>query len=203
MRANSFLIIRHLVVVVALLTGVAAMAYEEPSYQVVHTGEGYEIRQYGERVAAQVITSGGQSGAFRLLFEYISGANTVSSKMDMTVPVTQSEKVAMTVPVLQSKSEQMGLMQFFLPSQYTIQTAPKPTNSRVEIVSVEGGYYAVASYRGRASDQNFARAKAELLGQLANDDYPILGEVIRATYNGPFTPPFMRRNEAMVRVRFK
>ena len=35
-------------------------------------------------------------------FDYISGANIGSKKLEMTVPVTQSEKIDMTIPVTQS-----------------------------------------------------------------------------------------------------
>ena len=35
------------------------------------------------------------------------------------------------------------------------------------------------------------------------DNIQILGSVIRATYNGPLTLPFLRRNEAMFSVAFK
>ena len=150
--------------------------------------EGYEIRLYEDRLAAQVRSNGGQNGSFRFLFQYISGAN------------TSSEKVSMTVPVLQSTAENTGFMQFFLPKEFTSETAPQPTYPRVEIISVEGGYYAVRSYRGSATESNFARARTELLNALNADGHSVRGEVIRATYNGPFTLPFMRRNEAMVRI---
>ena len=35
------------------------------------------------------------------------------------------------------------------------------------------------------------------------DNIEILNTAIRATYNGPFTLPFLRRNEAMFRVVWK
>jgi hypothetical protein len=199
-RSKLSSMIRPLVALIALMTGGAAMAYEEPSYRVVHQGGEYEIRQYEDRIAAQVTSGGSQNGSFGLLFQYISGANTASEKVAMTIPVAQSEKIAMTVPVAQSSGGQSGFMQFFLPAQYTLETSPKPTNPRVEIVSVEGGYYAVRTYKGSANEKNFLKAQSDLLNQLAIDGVATSGQVIRATYNGPFTPPFMRRNEAMVRV---
>lgn len=126
--------------------------------------EGYEIRLYEDRLAAQVRSNGGQNGSFQLLFQYISGANTSSEKVSMTVPVAQSEKFAMTVPVLQSTAENTGFMQFFLPKEFTSETAPQPTNPRVEIISVEGGYYAVRSYRGGAIAAALPRATLHALG---------------------------------------
>ena len=106
----------------------------------------------------------------------------------------------MTVPVIQGSQNEAGYMQFLLPSSYTSDTAPKPTDPTIEIVTVEGGYYAVYSYSGRASNRNFDKAEARLLRYLTRDGVKATSKVIRATYNGPLTLPFNRRNEAMVRI---
>lgn len=181
-------------------SGGSAMAYEEPPYDVVSKADGYEVRRYSDRIAAQVSSQTRSNKAFRLLFKYISGANQSAEKVSMTIPVAQSEKIAMTVPVTQGAQSDVGYMQFFLPSSYTVKTAPKPTDPSVEIITVEGGYYAVYSYSGRANDKNANDAEAQLLDGLSRDGVKVTSEVIRATYNGPFTLPFNRRNEAMVRI---
>lgn len=198
---NSVLKILTLLVVAVMTTfaGGGAMAYEEPRYDIVHKADGYEVRKYYDRVAAQVTKASSSNKAFRTLFGYISGANQTSEKVSMTIPVTQSEKIAMTVPVTQGDS---GYMRFFLPASYTLETAPKPTNPDVEVVVVKGGYYAVYSYSGRANDKNFFEARTVLLGRLNKDGVVTASEVIRATYNGPFTLPFNRRNEALVRIEW-
>ena len=182
---------------VASFAGGAAVAYEEPRYDVVHSADGYEVRRYYDRVAAQVTASSSSNNAFRMLFGYISGANKASEKVSMTIPVTQSEKIDMTVPVTQGEA---GYMRFFLPASYALETAPIPADPAVEIVVVKGGYYAVYSYSGRANDKNFEDARNKLLEQLSRDGVVTTSDVIRATYNGPFTLPFKRRNEAMVEI---
>ena len=198
---NSFLKILTLLVVAVMTTfaGGGAMAYEEPRYDIVHKADGYEVRKYYDRVAAQVTKASSSNKAFRTLFGYISGANQTSEKVSMTIPVTQSEKIAMSVPVTQGDS---GYMRFFLPASYTLETAPKPTNPDVDVVVVKGGYYAVYSYSGRANDKNFFEARTVLLGRLNKDGVVTASEAIRATYNGPFTLPFNRRNEALVRIEW-
>ena len=198
---NSFLKILTLLVVAVMTTfaGGGAMAYEEPRYDIVHKADGYEVRKYYDRVAAQVTKASSSNKAFRTLFGYISGANQTSEKVSMTISVTQSEKIAMTVPVTQGDS---GYMRFFLPASDTLETAPKPTNPDVDVVVVKGGYYAVYSYSGRANDKNFFEARTVLLGRLNKDGVVTASEVIRATYNGPFTLPFNRRNEALVRIEW-
>ena len=42
------------VVVPAIFLGGAVVAYEEPPYEVVSKADGYEVRKYSDRVAAQV-----------------------------------------------------------------------------------------------------------------------------------------------------
>ena len=119
-----------------------SMALEEPKYQILKSNNNYEIREYNDRLAVEVTYSNEDSG-FRYLFNYISGENTTSEKVSMTVPVTQSVKIDMTAPVTQSKKDGKLVMQFYLPSKFTINTAPKPTNRKVSLVVLEGDIYAV------------------------------------------------------------
>ena len=167
-----------------------AMAYEEPPFNIVYQTDVYEIRHYIDRLAIQA-TYTKQNSSFRNLFNYISGANTNSEKVKMTIPVTEFEK-----------SSEM-VMQFYLPSKFTMQTAPIPTDARVELVTVVEGYYAVIKYSGRLTDKNFDKHKKILKENLLADKIEIIGPAIKATYNGPFTLPILRRNEAMFHVDWK
>jgi hypothetical protein len=180
--------------------GTAVMAIEEPKYTVLRTTDLYEIRDYADRVAVETIQGDGENGAFQRLFKYISGANLQSSKIAMTAPVTQSTKIAMTAPVTQSAGKDGTAMRFFLPASYTMDTAPVPSDDRVKLVLVRGGIYAVHRYSGRSSVKNFNDAAKTLFDALQRDGITAVGVPIKATYNGPFTPFFLRRNEAMVRI---
>ena len=64
-----------------------AIAYEEPKYKLIKFTDVYEIRRYQDRLAVETTQSQSQNGAFRRLFNYISGSNESSSKIAMTVPV--------------------------------------------------------------------------------------------------------------------
>ena len=183
----------------ALLLGTQAMAYEEPTYDIVFVTYGYEVRQYQARLAAQVSGPAGTSFAFRKLFKYISGANTTSSEVEMIVPVAQSVTIEMTVPVATSSE---GYMQFFLPSRFTADTAPLLTDPDIKIVNLEGGYYAVSEYSGRSTKANFDKQRQKLVDSLKKDGVPQKSKPIMATYNGPLALPFMRRNEEMVRIEW-
>ena len=164
------------------------MAYEEANYEVVSKNEIYEIRKYSDRLAVETITSGIDSN-FRKLFNYISGRNDTQEKIKMTTPVTQVEK-----------NGNMS-MQFYLPSKFNLNNVPKPTKDNVKIINIEGGYYAVIKYSGRANDKNFIKHKDILLKKLKVNNVTIISPPIRATYDSPFTLPMNRRNEAMFKVQ--
>ena len=167
-----------------------AMAYEESPFNIVHQTDIYEIRHYVDRLAVQA-TYTNQNSSFRNLFNYISGANIDSEKIQMTTPVTQS-----------AKSSEM-VMQFYLPSKFTKKTAPVPTDPRVKLITIEEGHYAVIKYSGRLTDKNFNKHKKILKENLIEDKIEIIGPAIKATYNGPFTLPMLRRNEAMFHVDWR
>ena len=178
-----------------------SMALEEPKYQILKSNNDYEIRKYSDRLAVEVTYSNEDSG-FRYLFNYISGENTTSEKVSMTVPVTQSIKIDMTAPVTQSKKDGKLVMQFYLPSKFTLNNAPKPTNSRVSLLVLEGGIYAVIQYSGRVTDKNFQKHYEKLKEYLTKDNINFIEPGIRATFNGPFTLPILRRNEVMIKINY-
>ena len=164
------------------------MAYEEANYEIVSKNEVYEIRKYSDRLAVETMTSGIDSN-FRKLFNYISGRNDTQEKIKMTTPVTQVEK-----------NGNMS-MQFYLPSKFNSENAPNPSREDVKIINIEGGYYAVLRYSGRASDGNFLKHKEILEKELQKNNISIISSPIRATYYIPFTLPMNRRNEAMFKVQ--
>ena len=166
------------------------MANEEAKYDVVKSNEIYEIRKYSDRLAVQALNTN-QNNSFRKLFNYISGDNETNEEIKMTIPVTQMEKKGNMT------------MQFYLPSKFNKDNIPNPSRSDVEIVNIEGGYYAVIRYSGRASDKNFIKHKEILENELKKDNISIKSPAIKASYNSPFTLPMLRRNEAMFKVNWK
>ncbi|MDC0476673.1 heme-binding protein [Alphaproteobacteria bacterium] len=203
--AEHKLLLRFSVFLLALLAyfsvSVPAMSYEEPEYNIVKKTDIYEVRQYKKRAVAEVIYGEEDSG-FRMLFDYISGSNKGSKEVEMTIPVTQSKEIDMTVPVTQSASDGEMSMSFFLPKQYSKQNAPEPNDERIKIIDLPEEYFAVISYSGFASDSNFEEHHTELKAALNKDGMVINGPPIKATYNSPFTPPFLRRNEAMYPIEW-
>jgi len=171
----------------SILTYSNVMANEEANYEIIDKNDIYEIRKYSDRLAVETLTSGIDSN-FRKLFNYISGRNDTEEKIKMTTPVTQVEK-----------NGNMS-MQFYLPSKFNSENVPNPSRDDVKIINIEGGYYAVLRYSGRASDKNFLEHKEILEKELKKNDISIISPPIRATYDSPFTLPMNRRNEAMFKV---
>ena len=169
------------------------MANEEAPHNIVHKTDIYEIRHYADRliVQAPLNSRDGENSSFRKLFNYISGANNNSEEIKMTIPVTQTQK------------DNESFMQFYLPSKYTKETIPIPSNSDIEIATIKEGYFAVIKYSGRSSDKNFLKYSEILYQKLLEDQILVKGSAIKATYNGPFTLPILRRNEAMFNVDWK
>ena len=178
---------RILVILISILTlSSQAMAYEEANYEVVKENKEYEIRKYFDRLVIE--TNSIEGNGFRKLFNYISGNNEKNQEIKMTVPVTQ-----------EIKNGNMT-MQFYLPLKFNKDNAPKPSNSDIEILTIEGGYYAVIEYSGRSSDKNFLKNKDILEKLLKQDNITIISPPIRASYNSPFTLPMLKRNEVMYRI---
>ena len=178
-----------------------SIAYEETSYRILATNQIYEIREYNDRLAVQTSQENGQNRAFRKLFKYISGSNISSTKIEMTIPVTQSIKIDMTTPVTQRFQDGKIIMRFFLPRKFQLETAPQPLSEDLSITVVKGGKYAVMKYSGRSTVKNFEKHSKLLLEALSINNITTLGDPIKATFNGPLTPFFVRRNEVMVRLK--
>lgn len=193
----------------ALSSGGCTMSYQEPPYTVVSQSGGVEYRRYEPCLIAETVVAGsadfdsaGTEG-FRRLFKYITGANTSQSRIAMTVPVSQaaqSEKIVMTVPVQQVNAAGGWRVAFMLPKQYTIDTAPSPTDPRIRVVAVAGKLTAVRRYSGRWTESNYLGNRDELVGILAAAGVRPLSEPRLARYNAPFSLPLLRRNEVLVDV---
>lgn len=199
----------------ALLTGCSLVGirsgYEQPAYTVVEQlDEQLEIRRYAPRLAVETVIDGSKAGdqsntAFRRLFAYISGANEASSEVTMTVPVeaaAPTETIAMTVPVESGSSDgERDVMRFFLPSSYTLETAPRPTDPSIQVVALPDVNLAVLRFSGSWSKDNVADRRRDLLDRLNGSGWRPIGTPTTMFYDPPWTLPFFRRNEVAVTVK--
>ena len=193
-----------------LLSALPAMSHavEEPGYQVIRKIDPIELRRYDPYVVAEVVlnTSPDNAGnqAFPILAGYIFGKNKGERKLAMTAPVIQTAapvRLEMTAPVTQSAVPGGTLVQFVLPKDVTLATAPEPIDERVRLREVPATTWAVIRYSGSWSQANYEEYLARLKTLLSAAGIATQGEPVLARYDPPFMPSFLRRNEIWLEVR--
>jgi len=182
----------------------SSMKAKTVPYERVRTLNGGEIRHYPQTVRVET-TAPSQQTAFRRLFGYISGANRGGESVAMTAPVETrgGESVAMTAPVRSEAGEsdsEAVRMAFYLPAEYTPETAPEPTGADVTLVTEPSRAVAVNQFSRYAPAWRVARRTRKLLSTLDREGIEPVGDPYLLRYNDPWTPPFMRRNEVAVEV---
>jgi hypothetical protein len=174
--------------------------YEQPKYEVIgQLGGGVELRAYAARTAAETpIRASNDGEAFGRLFRYITGANTGSSKIAMTVPVQMTPRnIAMTVPV---ETGGDGVMRFFLPAAVVAKGPPHPTDPLVHIVTLPPQTFAVLRFSGTITDASRAEHEAALIAAVTGAGKHPEGQPSMLSYDPPFAIPFLRRNEVVVKL---
>jgi hypothetical protein len=202
---------RHLAAIAAAvvlgLSSPMASAIEEPKYTVVRQYDGFEIREYASYLVAEVVVPGpaeeaGNQG-FRILAGYIFGKNKGERKIAMTAPVAQAPapaRIEMTAPVTQATADGGYVVQFTMPSEYTLETLPEPLDPQVKLREVPGGRFAVIRYSGTWSERNYTEHLEKLERGVAAAGLRTKGSPIYSRYNAPFVPWFMRRNEIWLKL---
>ena len=183
------------------------MAVEEAKYTVIEREGDFELRQYQPQIVAETLVEGdfqdvGNEG-FRRLYDYISGKNRKQQTIPMTASVSQeatSEKIPMTAPVNQEKVGKAWRITFLMPSQYTLETLPEPSDPRVQLTKVPGLLMAALSYSGTWSRGRYEEKEKRLKELIRQKGLKIVGEPVFARYNPPFMPWFLRRNEVLIPV---
>lgn len=184
------------------------MAVEEPKYSLVTKDGAFEVRDYPGLVVAEVKVGGDRrsasSAGFRLLAGYIFGGNAGKKSIAMTAPVTQAapkgSKIAMTAPVSLSGEPGEWMVQFTMPSEYTMDDLPVPNDQRVKLKPVPPVRMAVLTFSGLTGDTVVAHRTNDLLAQLRERKLTPTGSPTLARYDPPWTPWFMRRNEVMIPI---
>lgn len=208
----------RLMLVCLFLFSPAAMAIEEPKFEVIEKVDAFELRAYKPLIVAEVLVDGdmkqASSKGFKLIADYIFGNNKsktgdkigTSEKISMTAPVilepkteaAKSEKVAMTAPVAMQKDASKWRVHFVMPSQYRLATLPTPNNPQVSLREVAAKKFAVVRFSGLVGEEKMATKTAELLTWMQIKQLTPIGTSELARYNPPWTLPFLRRNEILI-----
>lgn len=185
---------------------------EQPSYQVVLKQDDKEIRKYDRYIIAKTTINGSfkeaQSKGFRILAGYIFGKNKSQKKIAMPVPILQkpeSEKISMTAPVVIAPNENKSwTMTFNMPSKFTTETLPVPTDQGVKIEKVEPRFVAAIRFSGTWDESRNAEESKKLMEWIKSyQEYELISKPMFAGYNPPWTLPFLRRNEMLIELRRK
>ena len=187
-----------------------SMAIEEPTYTVIEATEVFELRAYEPMIVAETRVSGtldeASRAGFKIIAGYIFGDNTSSSsvndKISMTAPVSmqlQPEKINMTAPVSMQQNDGQWLVHFVMPEKYTLDTLPTPNNPAVKLRELPAHNYAVIRFSGFTGAIKVDKKITELMTWLRDKGIKPISEPEMARYNAPWSLPFMRRNEIMVR----
>ena len=162
---------------------------EIQKYDVVENQPGFQLRRYAPHSLVTKPMSGSMASAgnsaFGYLASYISGQN------------ERGQQIAMTAPVLQQKTANGYEVSFVMPDE--LRDPPKPRPG-LELRSIESKLMAAIKFSGSASDELFERKAKELVSSLEAAGYRVISEPLYARYNGPWTPPLLRRNEVLVEV---
>ncbi len=192
---------------VVLSTHTEARTIELP-YQVKEEDHGFEVREYGARIVAEVETTGirekALGEAFSILAGYLFGKNTPHSPSELSKSVSgtgSKEKLSMTVPVITQSVNADGStirMRFFMPPEYTMDNLPIPDDKRVKVFELPPQKIAVLRFSGSARKDNFDRHLETLKKILDSKGLTATGEPYEAYYSPPFTPVFLKHNEICV-----
>ena len=190
------------------LQGQFAMADEGPRYRLLETpsflkNQAIELRHYEESLIASVMVRsdswrGAANRAFDPLAGYIFGLNNRSEKIGMTSPVATTKTQA-------PDGEAVWQVRFFMPTRYQLETLPMPAEGYISLESLPETDFAAIRFSGPASgaaaQANFAKHEAQLRQALTQQDISIISEAHYAVYNGPWTPPMLRRNEVLIAIK--
>jgi len=197
-------------IVIWSVVGYVTSNAEQAKYSVLEKANGYEIRQYPAHIVAQTAVEGASingdafNKGFRIIAGYIFGGNVTKERIAMTAPVVaqgSSEKIAMTAPVTARAEGNAQIISFIMPSGYTLATLPTPNDPRIQLVEVPEQKIAARAFSWYRTDARFEKMQKQLFAGLARDSIKVIGTPIFAGYNPPWAPPWMNRNEILLRIQ--
>ena len=187
------------------------MATEEPEFSIIYKKDNFEIREYAPKIIAQIKISGNfdeaSSKGFRGLADFIFGNNLInneSEKISMTAPVVAEpalREAPMINPVLAKEKNNQWLISFVMPKEYSLKTIPKPNNSEVKLMTLPKEKFAVIVFSGLVRESSYNEKIILLNNFIKKQKLETSGSVQIARYNPPWTLPFFRRNELMIKIR--
>ena len=175
--------------IIAAYTGFAytqSKKLDRPSYEVVKRDGSFEIRDYGERLWAEVSVSQAEYSTmsregFRPLARYIFGGNQSQTSMAMTAPVS----------LIMEQTDPR--MRFFMSDKGRAADLPKPLQEGIRLIEEPAQRYAVLSYGGLLSQERNMEYGQKLKTWCDAEGLEIEGPLEVYGYNAPYE--VIRHNE--------
>jgi len=175
---------------ITLLMLFSSSKYETQKYDLIFSEDEFEIRFYPSSLKAKVVSTRNANGNFYKLFQFISGNN------------SKSEKIEMTTPVYMKEDNNTNTMEFVMPSSYNMESISKPNDESVEIYESEAKYFACVRYGGYSNSGKFNTHSKKLIEKLSELNIKTKGDLFYVSYNSPYKV-FNRRNEVMVEIEYQ
>ena len=180
----------YLILILLASLGAVGASEENPPFKLILKDGPFEVRYYPQMIVASSVTKESDNSLFRTLAGYIFGGNKSEKRIPMTAPV-----------FMKSKAGQSWMM-FFMPSNYTLESLPKPLNPKVKLGTFHLGKVAVLRYSGLNPKSKRLEKAKELLEWTKKKGINVVNnESISAGYDSPWTFPWNRRNEVFVSVK--
>lgn len=161
--------------------------YKTAPYKVLEKDGNFEIRKYESFFTAAVKESGvAETQGFNTVFSYINGKNATG------------ERIAMTIPVLNDMDKDHTTTEFVMPSAYTDNRPPEPSDPSVKIRRYEAHLAGSLLFSGSISEEKIRINEKKLLEWLQQKGKHPIGSFRLARYNAPLMPPALRRNEILI-----
>ena len=180
------------------------MANNDEVIRIEGLGKRYDLGEIHHDLLAEKMMAGLRGAASRVKLLLRRAAAGEAQKIEMTAPVLQqaaSQEIEMTAPVLQTATEADQFeVAFIMPSEFTMDTLPKPNNEQVDLAEVPGRTMAVLSFSGTTPERVIVEKTDALLALLEADNVEVVSAPVLARFDPPWTLPHRRLNEVMVEV---
>ena len=173
---------------------VGRITEETPAYEVLSTGDNFEVRRYAAGTAVEA--SDAKNRAFGALAKYIG----VMSKPQNA----RSEAISMTAPVVSIPDAGDAMrMQFVLLS--ALSDAPEPTAEGVRLVPRPAQTMVVEHYKGSWSEADAKERALKLAERARAAGHAIPAGLVGVEwewrrFNPPWTIGFMKTNEVCIPI---
>ena len=167
--------------------------YKEPKFELLERYGNIEIREYSNYIVAKntILKTDNdiESNMFRVLASYIFGNN------------ENNESLAMTAPVTTFQENDKHHMVFYMLDAKKIDDLPKPINSQISFENFYLNKCAVISFSWFVNERTINKYQKKLKRFLNQKKYTPTSTFMINRYDSPWTLPFLRRNEILVKIK--